>query len=75
MRFIDTLISQLIHAKNIDIIISDYLDSDISLPDLSSSMLMNQKKVLHTNKKKCPMHVLLRNNSFSDQNTIKNIEI
>ena len=49
MRFIDTLISQLIHAKNIDIIISDYLDSDISLPDLSSSMLMIQKKLLHTN--------------------------
>ena len=50
MRFIDTLISQLIHAKNIDIIISDYLDSDISLPDLSSSMLKNQKKLLQTNK-------------------------
>ena len=50
MRFIDTLISQLIHTKNIDIIISDYLDSDISLPDLSSSMLKNQKKLLQTNK-------------------------
>lgn len=31
-------------------IISGYLGADISLPHFSSSMLMNQKKLLHTNK-------------------------
>ena len=62
-------------CTSIDIIICGYSGAEILLPYLSSSMLMHQKKLLHTIKKMYPMHVIVRHNSFSDQNTIKNLKI